>query len=151
MAKKVKKIAHKKSHLNKSSRSVSHTPVYTFSRITVFYAFAALVIVFTLLSLNRHSFSQSVAGASIFRPLYSQSVVYWSPIPGAVAYNIYYKTNSEPTFSNAVRNIPHNITAYTISYLKKNVQYQYKVSAIAPSGEEFWFSNVFPLLNVSPM
>ena len=83
--------------------------------------------------------------------LFNQAVVAIPSVPNAASYNIYYGQVGEQTFTNAVRNIPTNVTNYTISDLKKGVNYQYRVAAVDKNGKEFLFSAVKPLTNLQPM
>ena len=136
----------------KSAHHIARQPVYSYSRLTIISGLSVLLLIFGFLSVNKHTISQSVAGASIFNPmLYTQGTVSWSSINGAKAYNIYYKATGETIFSNAVRNLPATMTTYHISYLKKNVSYQYRISALNYSGREFWWSDILPITTISSM
>lgn len=99
---------------------------------------AALLVVGA--NFNDGRLTQSVAGVNITRPFLAESTVYWAPVEGAVSYNLYYKTESESEFTNSVSSIPANVHHYTISYLRKGVVYQYRISAVDQNGKEFWWS-----------
>lgn len=155
MKKKIR--AAKRSTSSKSSRRT--TPKST-SQILLFpFSFRRIVLVTTALTLflvgvvlfNRQQVSQSVAGISIARGLFAQATVAIPQKDEAVSYNLYYKERSSAEFNNAVRGILPYTNVYTISYLKKNEEYHYKVSAVDTSGREFWFSEVKDLTNIVPM
>lgn len=141
---KVKKPLRRVKKTLKRSRPQSSGSFY---RIVILTACLLLFIVGAVIA-NRRSIMRSVAGASIVRGLYVQTVVTLPKVPEAVTFNIYYKQASDSTYSNAVRDIPANVTNYTISYLKKGVNYQYKISAADSTGREFWWSdnNTFSVL-----
>lgn len=146
MKKKVKSIK------RKSVRKVSpQGQSFTYRRIIIISAIVIALGAGLLLYNNNKSVPQSVLGASVVRTLYAQATITWNPVDGAAAYNVYYKQESDGSFVNAVRNIPTNTTMYTISYLKKNTAYQYKVSAINKDGSEFWWSDVQPLVDLESM
>ncbi len=83
--------------------------------------------------------------------LFDQATVSLPPVPNAASYNIYYRQVGEQSFSNAVRNIQPSVTTYTISYLKKGVNYEYQYSAVDKNGKEFLFSDLKPLTDLQPM
>lgn len=101
--------------------------------------------------MDRRQLSQQVAGISIVNGLYNQATIGLPSIPGAVEYNIYYKTSTSSTFDHAARDIPTSVSAYTISYLEKGKNYVYKISALNAEGAEFWFSPTQNLINLQPM
>lgn len=147
---KKKKIASKKvAPRARVNRSAPKTTV-SYRRI-IFITSSFVLVLFAIVLLNKRELSQSVAGMSITRGLYNQATVAWNPIPGAIAYNIYYKQDSEATFTHAVRRIPVNITNYTISYLKKDTSYQYKVVGIDIHDAEMQSSQVLSMNNVTSM
>lgn len=124
----------------------SHTIV--FRRIIVI---AACVVVAFGLFLNRQDVSRAVAGTSIARGLYMQATVPMPQLTNAVSYNIYYKQTNEHTFTNSVRSISPKVSTYTISYLKKGTDYEYRVAAVDNTGKEFLFTDPRPLTDLQPM
>lgn len=100
-----------------------------------FAAIAGFFIIF-----NRTVMRQAVEGMSITRSLYEQATIALPSINGAVSYNIYYKQETDGEFTYSVRKLPATIRFYTISYLKKGINYQYRISAVNPSGSEFWWT-----------
>jgi hypothetical protein len=133
----------------KHSRSAS-LPVISFHRIVIFSA-CVLLVIFGVAFLRGGTVTRSVAGISIARGFFDQATVSLPQVSGATSYNIYYKQVSDPTFIHAVRNIPTNMKSYTISYLKKNTTYNYKISAADFKGSEFWWSPVEILSNIESM
>jgi len=131
-------------------RPLSGNQAVFFRRIVIISACLVLVVGIAV-SFNKGAASRAVAGVSIMQGLFDQATVPLPPVPGAVSYNIYYRQTGEQNFSNAVRNIPPNVTIYTISYLKIGVNYEYRYAAVDKDGEEFQFSNVKPLTNLQPM
>ncbi len=73
---------------------------------------------------------------------FAKGTITWQNVPGAVFYNVYYKETKEKNFTNAVRKLPNTSKSYTITFLKKGVSYQYKVTALDTSGKEFYFSPI---------
>ncbi len=100
---------------------------------------------------NKRTVVRSVAGVSIMRGVFAEATIPLPELDETVSYNIYYKQTTDTTFTHAVRNIPAESDSYTISYLRKGVQYQYKVAAVGPDGAEFWFSDVKPITKIEPM
>ncbi len=152
-----KKIpAPKKATVRKSTshsrRSSASSPIeFSFIRRIIVVGGLSVILLAVIFVPGKQSVRQEVAGISIARPLFSQGTVSWSSVTGAIAYNIYYKQTSDMTFKYAVRRIPSSSTSYTITHLKKGETYQYKISAIAPSGREFWWSEVKTLDNITSM
>ena len=146
-----KQTARKSAKKTTIRRATTPTSVWTSYKVRIISIFSVLVLALVLLSTQKHTISQSVAGASVFRPLYAQATVSWADVQGAASYNLYYKQAKEKNYTNAVRNIPSSIRNYTISYLKKNTSYVYRVSAKGVNGSEFWWSDEMPLTNISPM
>lgn len=146
-----KKTAHTARTTKKTTKHAS-TPKQTvlFRRIVVISVCLVLVTV-TAVALNKQKVQQSVAGASIVNGLYNQATVTMPTISGATAYNIYYKSDKDQTFVNAVRDVPADVKTYTISHLKKGVNYQYRFAAIDSLGREFIFSEILPLTNIESM
>jgi fibronectin type 3 domain-containing protein len=146
-----KRIASKSaSRIRHSSRS--NTPVeFSFIRRIIIVGGLSVILLAIIFVPGKQSVRQEVAGISIARPIFAQSTVSWTNVTGAIAYNIYYKEKSDATFRYAVRRIPSSSTSYTITHLKKGASYEYKISAIAPSGREFWWSDVKPLENITAM
>lgn len=140
----VKKTAPRK------SRSVQEPMLI--QRIVIISACMVLAITAGLfVNTHKPQVSQSVAGMSIAKGLFSQATIDIPEVDGAVVYNIYYKKASDNTYTNAVRSIPANTKSYTISYLKKGTAYDHRIVAVDDSGTEFWFSPSRPILNIQPM
>jgi len=83
--------------------------------------------------------------------LFNQATVSLPPVPNAASYNIYYRQTGEQTFTNAVRNIPLSVHNYTISDLKKGVNYEYQISAVNSDGKEIYFSDIKPITDLQSM
>ena len=144
--KKRKKISRIK-HTPKSKKGIPH--IY-FTRYIIISS--VLVLLFAVLVFsNKRKIAQSVAGASIMNGFYNAAIIPLPQIDGAETYEIYYKSSSDTTFVNSVRNIPANQKSYYVSYLKKGTEYQYEVSAVNEDGSEFWFSEIQPITNLQPM
>ena len=133
------------------TRSSSAFVPFSVTRIVIFSACLMLVFVAAVVTIKRHTLSQAVAGTSIVRGFYEQATIPLPAVTNAVTYNIYYKTADEATFTNAARDIPSDIHYYTLSYLKKGVQYKYKYAAVDNLGKEFFFSDVSPITDLKPM
>lgn len=140
----MKKTAAKpKKVTKKTTKPVLAVQPIFFQRIIVITTSLVLVVA-AIAFMNRQNVNSAVAGTSIMRGSYLQSTVTLPTVTNAVAYNIYYKQSGK-NFTNAVRNIPLNVHTYTISYLKKNTQYEYRIAALDATGKEFYFSNTKPL------
>lgn len=151
-----KKTAPKKTAARKTvkrtlprSRAHSQSQTLLFRRIVIISACLVLVVGIAA-TFNRGAASQAVAGASITRGLFVQATVTIPSVPGATGYNIYYKQYGEQKFTNAVRNILPSVHSYTISYLKKGVNYQYSIAAVL-NGKEVSFTPVKTLTNLTSM
>jgi len=147
-----KKAAARKTVKRTTPRS-SHSPAFNqtiiFRRIVITSA-CLVLFVGIIATFNGSSVRQEVAGIRTVAGLFEQTTIELPPVPNAVSYNIYYKAVGEPTFSNAVRNIPSSVHSYTISDLKKGVTYEYYYSAVDTTGKEFLFSPVKPFSNLQP-
>lgn len=110
-----------------------------------------MLVVAGIVGLNRHSVVGAVAGAQIMNGLFDQATVPLPPVPQAAAYNIYYGQEGTGELTNAVRDIPPNVHQYTLSYLKKGVKYDYRISALDSNDKEFYFSPTEPLTNLQGM
>jgi|SRR5579885_2545571 len=146
---KKKKTGSKKATYRSSTRQAAPKTTVTYRRIMFIFG-AFVVLLFAVVLLGKQPLSRSVAGLSIARNMFNQATVSWQPVPGAVAYNIYYG-QAGSSLSNAVRTIPAHITTYTLSYLKKGTTYHYRVTALNRDDKEFWFSPVLYLNNVTGM
>ena len=73
---------------------------------------------------------------------YSKAKVVKQGVLGAKVYNIYYRESGEKKFTHSVRLLPQNFNDYTITSLKKGVNYSYILSALNENGKEFWFSSL---------
>jgi len=146
-----KKTVHAAKATRKTQKHIG-TPKKTilFRRIVVISVCLILVAV-TAILLNKQKVEQSVAGASIMNGLYMQATVTMPVIADATAYNIYYKEDKDKDFVNAVRNVSTSVRTYTISHLKKGVNYQYRFAALNSEGREFIFSETLPLTNIQSM
>ncbi|HSX10080.1 MAG TPA: hypothetical protein VLF93_08055, partial [Candidatus Saccharimonadales bacterium] len=144
-----KKIAPKKATTKKtvkrtsprSTRSANDGQTLLFRRIVIISA-CLILVVGVVATFNRGATRQAVAGMSIMAGLYDQATIQLPTVPNAASYNIYYGPSGEATFSNAVRNIPPNVSNYTISDLKKGVTYNYMYAAVDKNGREFLFSPI---------
>lgn len=145
-------------------RSVPTKPSYhsRASRVHRFRQFGSKNIIIVISSLSvaavglsllahKHTVFQAVEGASIFRPMFAQTTVQIPQIEGARSYNIYYWVATDTTFTHAARNIPATSTSFTVEYLRKGVNYVYKISAVNQRGAEFWFSESTPITQLSSM
>ena len=147
-----KRVAKKSSTTRRKTVSRRQpTPTsFSFHRIIIYTSCVAL-FVFAFAWFNKPQVNQAVAGVSITRGLFAEAqVALPASIPHAASYNIYYR-ESDGEYTNAVRNIPVNVTTYTISYLQKGKSYLYKVSALDATGEEFWWSEEKEMTGLSSM
>src|SRR5260221_1641225 len=124
----------------KSSPRSSSNQTFVFRRIIIVSACLVLAVIIGVLP-YRSQVSQAVAGAQIVNGLYNQTSIQIPTVLDAKSYNIYYRQTGQQSFTNAVRNIPANVHIYTISYLKKNTPYQYRISAVK-NGKEYYFSPI---------
>lgn len=148
----VKKTAPKKTTTRTRSHASDQIMLLPFSYRRIVLITSAIALFFVaVVVLNRQPLTQSVAGVSVARGLFGQATIQLPQTTGAVAYNIYYKQTSEKGYTNAVRNVSPSTATYTISYLKKGQNYQYKVSALNAAGREFWWSDTQTLTNIQPM
>ncbi|HVA96835.1 MAG TPA: fibronectin type III domain-containing protein [Candidatus Acidoferrales bacterium] len=149
-----KKTAPKKATARKTVKRTtprsSGNETYLFRRIVIISACLVLFVI-GVVSINRHSVTQAVAGAQIMNGLFNQATVSLPPVPNAASYNIYYRQTGEQTFTNAVRNIPLSVHNYTISDLKKGVNYEYQISAVNSDGKEIYFSDIKPITDLQSM
>lgn len=144
----VKRTAPKKTILQRSRSA--QTPVVSYQRIVIISTCVVLAVVAVVL-FNKPAVTQSVAGVSVARGLFSETTIALPEVDGAVSYNIYYKQKNDKEYSNAVRDIPVTAAIYTISYLTKGAEYEYKVSAVDQYGAEYWWSPIYPLTDLKPM
>ena len=144
----VRKTVHRVSRRS-SSTTVVGMPIL-FRRILIFTPLTALFFAIVTM-FSGQPLTQAVAGASVFKGMFAQATVEIPSVSGAVSYNIYYKQTSDAKFINAVRHISPSVHSYLISYLKKGVSYQYRISAINSSGAEFSWTSILPLTNIQPM
>ena len=142
-AKKTVKRTIPRTSRNQESTLFIHRLVIISACLVLFVGIAA--------TFNKGFTSQAVAGVSIMRGLFAQTTVQLPSTPGAASYNIYYRQVGEQRFTNAVRNIPSNVTSYTISYLKKGVNYEYRYTTVNQNGQEFVFSDIKPLTDLQSM
>ena len=139
----MRKTAKSKRRVSKPRRSRSKNSSFTFQRLVIFTT--CLLLVLGVFSLKKNSITQSVAGISVMKGLFSQVEVAWDPIDGATSYNLYYKQKDDQEFTNSVRNIPADITQYLISYLVKGKEYEYKLAAVGSNGQEFFWTVAYEL------
>ena len=148
--KKAKKTISRKSNRRVPKRSSSNQHIILFRR--VFLITSALVLfLFVSADVSKRGVTQAVAGISVARGLFNQATVSLPNVEGVVTYNIYYKRTSDSEFGYAVRNISGDLSSYTISYLKKGEEYEYKVSAADKTGKEFFFTESQALSNLESM
>src|SRR5258708_7940425 len=97
-------------------KQASQEPVILVQRIVVISTcFVLAVVAGLVVNFNKPAVTQSVAGMSVARGLFSQATIDIPQIDGAVSFNIYYKKAKDNTYDNAVRNIPAGTATYTIS------------------------------------
>lgn len=145
-----KKTVHTKSSGKSTRRSSSPKQTVFFRRILIITTCLVLAVIGINL-IDKSSLGRAVAGTSIMRGMFVQGTVSMPTLKEANTYNIYYKEAGAKEFINAARGISPNTTTYTISYLKKNVNYQYRFAAVDGSGREILFSEILPLTNIEPM
>lgn len=131
-------------------KSIPKTQAIVVHRIIVISACVALVVIAGIAA-NRHTMHQAVAGASVMRGLFMQTTVSLPKVSDAVSYNVYYRQFGDNTYTNAARSIPASESTYTVSYLKKGTQYEYRVAAVDKNGKEFFFSEPQPVVNLQSM
>jgi hypothetical protein len=147
-SRRVKRSPAKKSSSRKNIHHVLLLPFSLKRIVLVTTCIALFIFVFTVA--HNHG-RQGVAGINITKGLFAQSTIAIPQVENAVSYNIYYKEKNENVYKNAVRSIPPTINEYTISYLTKNAEYTYKISAVDSTGAEFWWSEEKSLDNLQPM
>lgn len=151
--KKKKRVVAKKASARRSS--VKSTRTAKKSGFNIRYLSFAVVglMLFGLVVVvpQKASVTKSVAGVSIANPLFAKADIAWSAVPGATGYNVYYKKAGQNLFTSAVRGLSKDTTTLTISHLAKNVSYEYQVTALNDRGEEFWFSPVTSIENLTSM
>lgn len=144
-----RKIASRKKTIHRTKSSSAPT-VFSFNRVIIITACVVLLVTVLVIP-NKSQVTRTVAGASIFKPLYAQTTISLPHTTGAAFYNVYYKPVSDAEFIHALRNISGNSRTVTISYLKKKTDYVYMVSAVDSSGKEFWFSPITPITTLQSM
>lgn len=155
----LKRKTTKRTAARKTSRRTSHTHSHSSHHIILPFSFRRIILVTTAIALflgvvvilNKPTITQSVAGVSIARGLFSQATIELPKVEGATSYNVYYKKTSAREYTNSAREIPLSSTSYTISYLKKGEEYLYKVAAVNEQGAEFWWTDDKYLQNIVPM
>ncbi len=113
-----------------------------------------LLLAFTLASLLLLYPTNNImhrAEASVLGILLSKATISMPNVLQATSYNVYFKEVSSKTFNHASRNISITDKKHKIYFLKKNVQYKYKISAVDASGKEFWWSPVRLMINIQRM
>ena len=100
---------------------------------------------------ERRPLVQAMAGTGMLKGMYTEGNVPLPHISGANSYNIYYSPASNNSFPYSVRGIPSSMSSYTVSYLRKNTPYQYKISALNKAGKEIWWSKASSLSDVHAM
>lgn len=142
-----KKTTHRTTR--RSSEQLLMLP-FSFRRI-VFITTAIALFLGVVVFFNKADINKAVAGMSITQGLYAQAQVTLPKVDGAVSYNVYFKQKSAGTYANVARNVPASVQTYTISYLKKGQEYQYKVAAVNASGAEFSWTEESDLTNIESM
>ncbi len=122
---------------------------WSWQRVTIVMSAVALFIVVST-PLHRPVVN-SVLGVSIVKGMYQEAVIPLPRVPGTIKYNIYYKSSADSGFVNAVRNINPKLVDYTITYLKMDTSYQYKISAVNAKGAEFWWSPTVQMTGLQSM
>jgi hypothetical protein len=145
-----KKTAPKRTR--RSPKSSEHLLLLPFSFRRIILVSTCLVLfLLAFVVFRKEPLSQSVAGMQITRGLFAQATVTLPKVDNAVAYNIYYKQGTDSKYIHAARGVPTTVSTYTISYLKKDKQYQYRVSALNATGKEFWWSDLQTVTATQPM
>lgn len=117
----------------------------------VLFFLLVLVLLVGFALVERHSLLRALTGTGMFNGMYVQSTITLPHVADASSYNIYYSPASNGSFPYSVRNISNDTSSYTISYLRKDIVYQYKISALNKTGKEIWWSKVGSLSDVHPM
>jgi hypothetical protein len=138
--KKVKKVTSRRRVTARRTTSRSSKPQVAFYRRIFIFGSLAVILAVVIAIPNRTLVRGAVEGAQITAGMYDQQTITLPQVPGAVTYNIYYKEQSETKFTNAVRNLPSTVTSYTISYLKANHTYVYRISAKNNLGKEIYWA-----------
>lgn len=142
----------KKTTRRTTSRASEQLLMLPFSfRRVIFITTAIALFLGVVVYFNKSDINKAVAGMSITQGLYAQARVELPKVDGAVSYNVYFKQKSSGTYANVARDIPANLSAYTISYLKKGEAYQYKIAAVNASGAEFYWTDESDLTNIESM
>lgn len=147
----IKKASAKRTTHHKVTRDKEQILLLPFSFRRIILVSTCLLLFVVIAVTHKNQVTQSVAGITIARGLFSQTTVTLPKIDGAVAYNIYYKQTSDSKYTNAVRRVPTTVSTFLLSYLKKGEAYDYKISALNSSGKEFWWSETKPLINLRSM
>jgi len=149
--KKVKKVVAKKRGAVRSTTHRTVKPQITFYRRIFIFGSLAVILAIVIALPNKATIREAVAGANIHFGEFDQQTITLPQVPNAVVYNIYYKLTTESQYSNAVRDLPANLTAYTVSYLKANQTYDYKISAKDRTGKEFFWTPQQTFVASQPM
>lgn len=84
----------------------------------------------------------SVAGTAFAQttPTYNQGLAQWAYIENAKCFRIYYKEKGAADWQFAVhcRDLKNPTWKYTIGYLKKGVNYTYRVQAVNFDSSTYW-------------
>lgn len=108
-----------------------------------------VIIILAVLVISGVYFSRhSLAFASL---RYSQATVAIPHSASAVYYNLYYKSQADKTFINGAGRIPAVATAYTITYLKRGLGYQYYISAVDSLGKQTQITPIKWVENIQNM
>lgn len=150
-------MAKKTSKRSSSRKSVSRSSKKSFKHVLIPVSFKRIILITTCLALFvfigtvlNDQGRQSVAGINITKGLFAQATITLPQVENAVSFNLYYKKENESEYINSVRDIPVNVSTYTVSYLTKGAKYIYKVAAVDASGGEFW-SEEKNLADLKPM
>lgn len=138
----MKKTVHKSSAQKSTTKAVHKSAKSSHPQLKkLLLILAAVLLVLFVLPATKQTMATMLAQTGVFK---GSALVTWPKVEGAVSYNIYYKRVGSKTgdnYSYAVRNIPADMTSYTITGLKKGKTYEYKISAVDASGKEFLWSS----------
>lgn len=140
----------KTSHTRSTSKK-SSTARFGFRWERVAIATTGFALLLFIVTPVHHSVVESVQGVSIVKDMYAQATITLPVVPGIKYYNIYYGSTADAGFPNAVRHLDPSLQDYTISYLKRNTAYHYKISGVNAFGAESYWTATLPITNELPM
>jgi hypothetical protein len=145
-----RKLKTKTAHASKNARKATKSHFgFRWERVAIVTTGFALLL-FVITPIHR-PVMESVQGVSIVKNLYAQATINLPDVAGIKYYNIYYGSSADAGFPNAVRNIDPNVRDYTISYLKRNMTYHYKIAGVNFLGAESYWTPTQTITNEQPM